>query len=139
MKLSKGPVPVQSAAKAAIKAGIAKMAEMKKRKAAPEKLMMEEEKGKPAPKKSVITEKEMLSESSPMYGRVASTERMTSKADRPSARNVYTEKENVPVASKSQLIKEGFFVEDKGGDLQPTAKYLQYKKEGKLKGKYDIS
>jgi hypothetical protein len=138
MKSSKGPVPVQSAAKAAIKAGIAKMAEMKKRKAVPEKLI-EEEKGKPAPKKSFVTEKEMLSESSPVFGRGAATERMTGKTDRPASRNVYAEKEFTPVASKSQLVKEGFFVEDKAGDLQPTAKYLQYKKEGKLKGKYDIS
>lgn len=40
-------------------------------------------------------------------------------------------------ASRAEMIKEGFFTE-KNGDLIPTKKYEEYKKSGKLTGKYNI-
>lgn len=40
-------------------------------------------------------------------------------------------------SSRAEMIKEGFFTE-KNGDLVPTKKYEEYKKSGKLTGKYNI-
>lgn len=109
----------------ATKMAIKKLIEVKKG--------MEEGKGEPG--KKVVTEKTMLEEGSPSYGRYARTESATGKTDTAPARNVYTEKEFGAKVSKADMIKEGFFTE-KNGDLYPTAKYQQWKKEGKLTGKY---
>jgi dihydroorotase-like cyclic amidohydrolase len=113
-KSKKAPLPVPSATQAAIKAGIARMAEMKN--------------GKP-----VVTERDMLEVQSPVYGTMAMSERMT-----PSATVVRTQSSPYSeTVSKEQLIKDGLFVE-KDGDMMPTQKFYEMKKSGKLKGKYNI-
>ena len=114
-KSKRSPLPVPSSVKAAIAAGIAKMAEIKD--------------GKP-----VVVEKDLLEVQSPVYGARAMAERMT-----PSASVARTQSSPYSeTASREQLIKDGLFIE-KDGDFVPTQKYFEMKKSGKLKGKYNIN
>ena len=84
--------------------------------------------------KKPMTEQDMLDEASEMYGRIAQSKRLTGiDANTSNTSSPYKE-----TISKEQLIKEGLFVE-KDGDLIPTQKYFDFKKSGKLKGKYNIS
>jgi hypothetical protein len=98
------------------------------------KRMKDDEAKKVSNKNDVMSAQEMLDETSPVYGRGAMSKKIAGVGQNTSnTSSPYSE-----TVSKEQLIKEGFFVE-KDGDLIPTQKYLDFKKSGKLKGKYNIN
>lgn len=98
------------------------------------KRMKDEEDKKSSNTKKPMTEQDMLDETSPVYGRVAMAKKLTGVSQQtPNTSSPYNE-----TVSREQLIKEGFFIE-KDGDFIPTQKYYDWKKSGKLKGKYNIS
>jgi hypothetical protein len=98
------------------------------------KRMKDDEAKKVSNKNDVMSAQDMLDETSPVYGRSAMSQKLTGVGQNTSnTSSPYNE-----ASSKEELIKEGFFVE-KDGDLIPTQKYFDWKKSGKLKGKYNIS
>ena len=97
------------------------------------KRMQEEEAKLSSSNNKKMTEQDMLDEVA-VYGRVAKAKELTGSEENTSNTNSpYREK-----ITKEDLIKEGLFVE-KDGDLFPTQKYYDWKKTGKLKGKYNIN